>query len=210
LTGKVVLVTGGNSGIGKATALELARQGASLILACRNRGTARLVEEEIRSSGNDSVRSVELDLSDVRSVERCARVVTTSTDRLDVLINNSGAAFRSRTLTPQGFEQTFAVNYLGHYTLTRLLLPHLLLEPHPRVVSVCSSGHKLTRGIRWDDPTFAGRFSTMAAYAKAKLAEVLFTRELAKRYGGAGLVAQAVHPGFVGSSFYEHAGSGPT
>src|SRR5262252_6154710 len=86
---------------------------AATIPACRNRGTARLVEEEIRSSGNDSVRSVELDLSDLRSVERCARVVTTSTDRLDVLINNSGAAFRSRTLTPQGFEQTFAVNYLS-------------------------------------------------------------------------------------------------
>lgn len=209
LAGKVVLVTGANSGIGKATAMQLARIGATTILACRHIAKARQTQEEIRRvSCNDAVCVVELDLGDLRSVDRCASEVVASANGIDVLINNAGATFPSRALTPQGFEQTFAVNYLGHYVLTRLLLHHLRRKPQARVISVSSNGHKFVKGIRWDDLTFERRYSTTAAYANAKLAQVLFTRELAHRYGETGVFAHAVHPGFVGSNFYRSAGSG--
>ena len=207
LTGKVIVVTGANGGIGKATALALASRGGSVILACRNQATGAHAEHEIRqASGNNSVRTIELDLADLRSVERCANTLRTGSHAIDVLVNNAGAAFWSRTLTPQGFERTFAVNYLGHYALTRLLLPDLVRTPGARVITVSSNGHKFTRGIRWDDLSFEQKYSSMTAYANAKLAEVLFTRELARRYGPSGLVAHAVHPGFVGSGFYDSAG----
>ena len=209
LEGKVILVTGANSGVGQATALQVARMGATAILACRNLTKARQAKEEIqRLSCNDAVWVVQLDLSDLRSVVTCASEVIAATGGVDVLVNNAGATFPSRVLTPQGFEQTFAVNYLGHYVLTRLLLHHLRREPCARVISVTSDGHKFAKGIRWDDLTFERRYSTTAAYANAKLAQILFTRELAHRHGEAGVFAHAVHPGFVGSNFYKSAGSG--
>jgi len=209
LAGKVVLVTGANSGIGKATALQLAREGATTILACRDLAKARQAEEEIRRvSGNDAVSLVEPDLGDLRSVERCASEVIARTDGIDVVINNAGAADRSRVLPPQGFEQTSAVNYLGHYVLTRLLLHHFRREPQARVISVSSNGHNFAGGIRRNDLTFERSYSTTTAYANAKLAQVLFTRELAHRQSEAGVFAHAVHPGFVGSDFYKSSGSG--
>lgn len=209
LSGQVILVTGANSGVGKATALRLARMGATTILACRDLTKARQAKEQIRRvSGSDAVSVVELDLGDLRSVVTCAGEVIAATGGVDVLINNAGATFPSRVLTPQGFEQTFVVNYLGHYVLTRLLVDHLRREPYARVISVTSDGHKFVKGIRWDDLTFERRYSTTAAYANAKLAQILFTRELAYRYGEAGIFAHAVHPGFVGSNFYKSAGSG--
>src|SRR5512137_2191606 len=126
MDGRIVVVTGASSGIGKVTALELASRGATTILACRDLVKGGQVRDEIRSrSGNKAVRVVRLELRDLGSVEQCAREVIESTPRVDVLINNAGGIWPQRENTPQGFEQTFAVNYLSHYALTRLLLVHL-------------------------------------------------------------------------------------
>ena len=209
LADRVVVITGANSGIGRAVAADLAGRGATTILACRNPVKARDAVTELRRlSGNDSVRSVELDLADLRSVERCADELIASTDGIDVLVNNAGGAVPERRLTVQGVEETFASNYLGHYALTRLLLAHLRRDPLARVVNVSSNGHKYTKGIRWEDPTFEDGYSGLPAYANAKLAQILFTRELAHRFGESGLHASAVHPGFVASNFYHNSHMG--
>lgn len=200
MSDSVVLITGANAGIGKATALDLAKRGATVILACRNMIAAESAAKEIRqSTGNDAVRCVEIELADLRSVRRCANDV--AGEGIGVLINNAGGAFPTRGFTAQGFEQTFGVNYLGPYALTRILLPHM--NDHPRVINVSSIGHRYARGIRWDDLAFARRYSPMGAYAQAKLAQILFTAELARRLD---VFSAAVHPGFVASEFYDHAG----
>jgi len=205
LTGKVIVITGANSGIGAATALGLAHLGATLILACRNVVAAGTAAQDIRHrTGNDAVRCVELDLADLDSVHRCADELTSTTDGIDVLINNAGGAFTARTVTAQGFEQTFGVNYLGPYALTRLLLAHL--QQPARVISVSSLGHKYCRAIRWDDLTFSRGYTSMGAYSNAKLAQVLFTAELARRTDA---FSAAVHPGFVASEFYNKGNSLP-
>ncbi|WP_194289972.1 SDR family oxidoreductase [Nocardia macrotermitis] len=203
LAGRVVVVTGANSGIGRAVAADLARRGATTILACRNPDKARAAVAELRElTGNESVRSVELDLADLRSVERCAGELIESIDGIDVLVNNAGGAVPERRLTAQGVEETFASNYLGHYALTRLLLAHLRRDPQARVVNVSSNGHKYTKGIPWDDPTYEHGYGGLPAYGTAKLAQILFTRELAHRFGESGIHASAIHPGFIGSNFY--------
>lgn len=200
---KIVVVTGASSGIGKVTALELAYRGATTILACRDLAKARLVRDEIRNrSGNNAVRVVQVDLRDLRSVERCSREVVDSTPRVDVLINNAGGIWPQRENTPQGFEETFAVNYLSHYALTRLLLGHLRRAADPRIINVSSDGHRLVTGICWEDLGFERRYSSIHAYGQSKLAQILFTRELALRYGVAGVTAHAVHPGVVRTNFY--------
>jgi len=199
--GSVAVVTGGNRGIGQATARALATGGATTILACRDVTTAEQVARENRAAtGNDAIHVVPLDLADLDSVAACAAAIRGAVPAVDVLINNAGGAWRARELSMQGFEATFAVNYLGHYALTRLLLGDLR-RPGARVVSVTSAGHKVARGINWDDIGFERGWRSMRAYAQAKLAQILFTRELAGRVEG--IVAHAVHPGFVASDFYK-------
>lgn len=207
MTDRTVLITGANSGIGKATAAALATRGAHLILACRNPTRAQQARTDIHAVAPASwIDLVEMDVAVLDSVNQAAGHVAELVDTLDVLINNAGATITTRSLTSEGFERTFAKNYLGHYALTKLLLPSLLRADGPRVLTVSSDGHKFTRGIRWDDLAWErGHYSATVAYANAKLAEVLFTTELARRYGPEGLFAGAVHPGFVGSSFYGNA-----
>lgn len=205
LTGQVALVTGANTGIGKATALTLARRGATTILACRDMAKGERARDEIRDDvGGTAVRVVHLDLADLRSVEECAGEVATATPGLDILVNNGGATMRSREVTAEGAEKTYAANHLGHYALTRLLLNHL--RRPGRVISVSSMVHRFVDGVRFHDPTFEHGWSALGAYGNAKLAQILFTRELARRYGGTGVHAHAVHPGFVGSDFYRSRG----
>ncbi|RNL84257.1 SDR family oxidoreductase [Halostreptopolyspora alba] len=201
MAGKVVVVTGANTGIGKATALSVAGRGATTILACRDRAKGGRAAEEIRTAtGNDEVTTVRLDLADPGSVEECAGEVVASTGGVDVLVNNAGAVMRERELTAQGFERTLVTNHLGHYALTRLLLGHL--RRPGRVVSVSSDAHRFVNGIRFDDLTLERGWGIMRAYGHAKLAQILFTRELARRYGDDGVTAHAAHPGFVGSDLY--------
>lgn len=200
-TAPVAVITGANRGLGKATAMALAAHGATTILACRDTATARQVEHQIRSStGNGAVHTVQLDLADLSSVSRCVGEIRRSAPTVDVLVNNAGGAWRTRAVSAQGVEATFAVNYLGHYALTRMLSGDLR-KPGARVISVTSAGHRFARGITWDDVGLEHGWSSMRAYAQAKLAQILFTRELAKRADG--IDAYAVHPGFVASDFYK-------
>jgi NAD(P)-dependent dehydrogenase (short-subunit alcohol dehydrogenase family) len=198
MAGEVVLVTGANSGIGKATALELAARGATTILACRDSSKAAQARNEIsEATGNEAVTTVPLDLRDLRSVEQCAKEVQQRFGQVDVLINNAGGTWSERRVTPDGLEQMFVVNYLGHYALTRLLLPSIRRVPAGRIVNVTSAGHWLVTRMHWDDLQFERRWWGPEPYAQSKLAQILFTRELALRYGDEGIVAHAAHPGFV-------------
>lgn len=208
MSGSTILITGANGGIGRETALALARTGASLILTVRDpaASTSRAVEQEVMAAATSgTVTLVPLDLADLRSVRDSAETITRAAPVIDTIINNAGAAFTARELTPQGIERTFAVNYVGHYALTRLLLQNLR-RGSSRVITVSSVGHKLVRGMRWDDLTFTRGYGAATAYGQAKLAEILFTRELASRCGSIGVHAHAVHPGFVNSSFYDDTG----
>src|SRR5262249_55517627 len=151
--GKVVVVTGANTGIGKETAVGLAQMGATLVLACRNRAKATAAAHDVRTrTGNDDVHLVDLDLADLDSVKACAQGMLDTYDRLDVLINNAGLQIGKRTTTKQGFETTFGVNHLGPFLLTNLLLDRIRASAPARIVNLASVGHNFARaGMPWDD-----------------------------------------------------------
>lgn len=200
---KVCLVTGANSGIGKETARELARQGATVVMTARNpqRGEAAL--EEVRSStGNDRVELLLLDLADLDSVRAAAAELRRRHDRLDVLVNNAGLVLTQRSTTAQGLESTFGINHLGPFLLTTLLEELLVAAAPSRVVNVSSMGHRLSGGLDFDDLQWERRsFSGVKVYNDSKLCNVLFTTELARRWADRGVTAYAVHPGIVRSGF---------
>ncbi len=203
MRGKVVVITGSNVGIGKESAVGVAALGATTVLACRNREKAALAAAEVTErTGNGDVHVVPLDLADLDSVRAAAEVLLSDWGRLDVVINNAGGTWSDRRLTAQGFEQTFGVNHLGPFAFTGLLLPRLKASAPSRIVNVTSVGHHFARkGIRFGDLQSERRYEAMDAYAHSKLANVLFTRELARRLEGSGVTANAVHPGAVRSSF---------
>jgi retinol dehydrogenase 12 len=201
LDGKVCLITGASSGIGRVTAEVLARRGAKLWLACRDASKTEPVLRAIAEAGGDA-ELVPLDLGDLASVRACAQVVLARPGPLHLLINNAGLAGQKR-LTKQGFEQTFGVNHLGHFLLTQLLLPRLIQQPHSRVVNVSSKAHYDASGIDFSELRRPGKgFGALHAYAVSKLANVLHAKELARRYGGQGLHAYALHPGVVKSDVW--------
>jgi NAD(P)-dependent dehydrogenase (short-subunit alcohol dehydrogenase family) len=202
--GKTVVITGANTGIGKETAVGLAEMGATVVLACRNRAKATAAAHEIRTrSGNDDVHLVDLDLADLESVASCAKEILDSYERIDVLINNAGLELKRRSTTKQGFETTFGVNHLGHFLLTDLLLERLRASKPARIVNLSSVGHNFARnGLRWDDLQYeTSRYTANGAYCESKLANILFTRELARRLPPSEVTANACHPGAVRSEF---------
>ncbi len=201
--GKVVVVTGSNVGIGLETAVGVAERGATTILACRNQAKAEAAAKLVtQRTWNDDVHVVVLDLADLASVRKAADDILSRWGRLDVLVNNAGGTWSQRQHTAQGIEYTFGVNHLGHFYLTNLLLERLRADPPARVVSVTSVGHHAAfGGLRFDDLQSEKRYEGMEAYCRSKLANVLFVRELAKRLHGSGVTANAVHPGWVRSSF---------
>jgi NAD(P)-dependent dehydrogenase (short-subunit alcohol dehydrogenase family) len=204
MKGKTVLITGANTGIGKETAVGLAEMGARVVLACRNRAKADAAREEItRRANSDDVHVVDLDLADLDSVRACATEVLGRFDRLDVLVNNAGLQLGQRTTTKQGFEATFGINHLGHFLLTNLLLDRIRASAPARIVNVSSVGHHFARGgIPWDDLQLERkRYRANEAYCVSKLANILFTRELAHRLPADHVTANAVHPGGVRSEF---------
>ena len=151
---------------------------------------------------NDDVYVVPLDLSDLASVRRATEDILSRWDRLDVLVNNAGGTWSQRHLTAQGYEYTFGVNHLGHFYLTNLLLDRLRADAPARIVNVTSVGHHFaSRGMRFDDLQSEKGYEAMEAYCRSKLANVLFTRQLARRLGDDGVTANAVHPGPVRSGF---------
>ena len=200
---KVVVITGANSGIGLETAVAVAAMGATTVLACRNPGRAAAAAHEVRErAASDQVHVVPLDLADLASVATAADQISASFDRVDVLINNAGGIWSKRQTTVQGFEQTFGVNHLGHFYLTNLLLGRLIESAPARVINISSAAYRLAhQGMRWDDLQHARRYSSMAVYGESKLANLLFTRALARRLDPVQVTVNAVHPGPVRTGF---------
>lgn len=203
MLGKVVVVTGANSGIGKEVAVALAAMGATSVLACRNLDKATAAAREVgERAASDLVGAVALDLADLDSVRTAAATIVDTWGRVDVLVNNAGAISTRRQTTAQGFEQTFGVNHLGHFYLTGLLLDALVEAAPARIVNVSSAAHHLAwRGMPWDDLQHERHYSAIAAYGQSKLANILFTRGLARRLDPTLVTANAVHPGPVRSGF---------
>ena len=201
LDGKVCVVTGASSGIGRVTAQALAARGAKVWLACRDAAKSAPVVQAIAQAGGNA-QLVALDLSDLGSVHACASTILSHAEPLHVLLNNAGLAGQKR-LTKQGFELTFGVNHLGHFLLTQLLLPRLLQQPHARVVNVSSKAHYQASGIDFDELRQPGKgFGALHAYSVSKLANVLHAKELARRYGAQGLHAYSLHPGVIKSDVW--------
>lgn len=201
--GKVVLVTGGNAGIGKETAVQLATAGARVVITSRDSGRGAAALEDIRArSGNRDVHMALLDLASLASVRACADGIVERFERLDALVNNAGGLLARRTETADGFEATFGVNHLGHFLLTRLLTDLLVASEPARVVVVSSDYHRRARnGLDFDDLQLVHRYSGQVAYARSKLANILFARELARQMSGTGVTANALHPGYVATRF---------
>ena len=198
LDDRVVVITGANTGLGEATAVALARMGATTVLACRNPDRAAAAAQRVRGqSGSDQVEIAELDLGDLESVRHAADEILERFDRLDVLVNNAGGLSTERRTTRQGFEQTFGVNHLGPFLLTNLLLDRLRQSAPSRIVNVSSVGHRAARGMRWEDLQFAHGYNTFGAYGQSKLANILFTQALARRLAPSEVTANACHPGSV-------------
>ncbi len=203
MLGKVVVITGANSGIGKEVAVALAAMGATSVLACRNLEKATAAAREVRErAASDTVGVVALDLADLDSVRTAAATIVDTWGRVDVLVNNAGGISTRRKTTAQGFEQTFGVNHLGHFYLTHLLHDALVESAPARIVNVSSVAHHLAwRGMRWDDLQHQHHYLSIAVYGQSKLANILFTRGLARRLDPALVTANAVHPGPVRSGF---------
>jgi NAD(P)-dependent dehydrogenase (short-subunit alcohol dehydrogenase family) len=203
MQGKVVVITGANTGVGLETAVGVAQQGATTVLACRNQAKAEEAAHEVtRRTWNDDVHVVSLDLADLASVRKAADEILTRWDRLDVLDNNAGGTWSQRQETAQGLEYTMGVCHLAHFYLTRLLLDRLQATAPARVINVTSVGHHAAfKGMRFDDLQSEKRYDGMEVYCRAKLANVLFTRELARRMGDTKVTANTAHPGWVRSRF---------
>jgi retinol dehydrogenase 12 len=199
--GKVCLVTGATSGIGLVTAQALARQGATVIVVGRNpeRGVAT-VNRIKQETGNPAVEWMVADLSAQAQVRHLARAFQERFTRLDVLVNNAGALFARRSLSVDGIEMTFALNHLAYFLLTNLLHVTLKASAPARIVNVASAAHGGAR-INFADVQGQQRYSGWRAYGQSKLANLLFTYELARRLEGTGVTANALHPGFVATNF---------
>ena len=197
MQGKTVVITGGTSGIGEVAAVELAQQGARIVLVARAPERVRETLKKLPGSGHASVVA---DLSRLSEMKRAAGEIPGD---VDVLINNAGALFNTRQVTEDGLEKTFATNHMAYFVLTNLLLPGL--KPGARIVSTASDAHKGAR-LDFADLQSERRYSGFSVYGKSKLCNILFNRELARRIEGSGVTANCLHPGFVATRFGDQSG----
>jgi NAD(P)-dependent dehydrogenase (short-subunit alcohol dehydrogenase family) len=208
MQGKICLVTGANSGIGKETALGLAQMGATVVMVSRDRARGEAVQNEIKAqSGNEAVDLLLADLSSQQSIRQLAENFRQRYSQLHVLINNAGVVMLKRRETVDGLEMTFAVNQLAPFLLTNLLLDTLKASAPARIVNVSSESHE-AGFIRMDDLQSKHNYRFMRVYGQSKLALVLFTYELAHRLEGTGVTANCLHPGFVATNIGQR-GVGP-
>jgi len=201
MNGKTCIVTGANAGIGKATALGLAKMGAKVVMVCRSRERGEVALAEItRESGNDSVSLLLADLSSQTAIRNLAADFTATSPSLHVLINNAGMIPKRRTVTEDGLETQFAVNHLAYFLLTNLLLDKLKASAPARIINVSSKVHERA-SIDFDNLQSERSYRPTHVYAWTKLANVLFTYELARRLEGTGVTANCLHPGVVRTGF---------
>ena len=202
LEGKNFIITGANTGIGKVTALALAERGAHVILACRSLAKTQPVIDEIANATGTHPEFVALDLADLASVRKAADELLAKNVPIHGLINNAGLAGQ-RGKTKDGFELTFGTNHLGHYLFTRLLLDRIKESGPARIVNVSSQSHYSAKGINWDVLREPTKTTTgLREYEVSKLANVLFTKELARKLEGTGVTTYAVHPGVVATDVW--------
>jgi NAD(P)-dependent dehydrogenase (short-subunit alcohol dehydrogenase family) len=201
LTGKVALVTGATAGIGEITAAALAGMGAAVVLVSRSPQKLAATAGRIRQqTGNPNVEWIAADLAVMANVVEAADEFKARHDRLHILVNNAGAIYMTRQVTADGYELTFALNHLAYFLLTEQLLPVLERSAPARIVNVASGAHAGGR-LNFDDLMGERKYSGFGAYSQSKLANVMFTYELARRLAGTGITANVLHPGFVASDF---------
>jgi NAD(P)-dependent dehydrogenase (short-subunit alcohol dehydrogenase family) len=206
MQGKTIVITGGTSGIGEVAALKLAAMGARIVLVARSkdRGEAALAQlEKAAPALGHKVHYA--DLSRLAEMKKVASEIAASEPRIDVLINNAGALFNSRRVTPDGLEYTFATNHMAYFVVTEILRDRLLASAQARIVSTASMAHQGGK-LDLDDLQSEKSFFGVRAYGTSKLCNVLFTRELARRLQGTGVTANCLHPGFVASRFADESG----
>ncbi len=206
MSGKTVLVTGATAGIGLEASVSLAAMGADVILVARDAARGAAARDEVQTrSGSQAVSLMQCDFASQRQIRALAAEVVASRPRLDVLVNNAGSVNVDRALTEDGVERTFAVNHLGPFLLTNLLLDLLTRSAPSRVVTVASDAHRFA-DLPFDNLQFEhGGYRIMRAYGRSKLANILFTTELARRLAGAGVTANCLHPGAVATNIWSHA-----
>ncbi len=200
LQGKICLVTGSTSGIGKVTARELANKGATVVLVSRNRAKGEATQAEIKqTTGNENVDLLVADLSLLQEVRCLAVEFQQKYSHLHILVNNAGGVYSPRKVTSEGLEATLALNYLAPFLLTELLVDTLKASAPARIINVSSMAH--SRNIAFDNLQGEKSYAAMRNYGQAKLALILFTYELARRLEGTGVTVNALHPGLVASNF---------
>jgi len=195
------MVTGGNSGVGKETAVGLASLGGNVVIVCRNKNKGEAAWAEVKAkSGNENIHLMLADLSSLKSVRDLADAFKSKYDKLNVLVNNAGEILSRRHVTVDGLERTFSSNHLGHFLLTNLLLDVIRDSAPARILNITSEAHRGAK-IHFDDLQGEKNYSAFRAYGQAKLANVLFTYELAKKLEGTGVTANCLHPGVVRTGF---------
>jgi NAD(P)-dependent dehydrogenase (short-subunit alcohol dehydrogenase family) len=201
MNNKICLITGANSGIGKVTARELARQGMTVLMVCRDITKGEEAQNEIIvASGNKEVKLYQCDLSKQADIVKLSQTIHREYDRLDILINNAGGILPQRKTTADGYEMTFAVNHLAPFLLTQLLLDLIKKGNEPRIITVSSEAHKMAR-LDFNDLQAEKSYSSWVAYGNSKLANILFTKQLAKEVKEFGITANCLHPGVVATGF---------
>jgi NAD(P)-dependent dehydrogenase (short-subunit alcohol dehydrogenase family) len=201
MQGKICLVTGATSGIGLVTARELARQGATVVLVGRDTNKTQTTVEQIKQqTGNNSVEGLVADLSSQQEVRQLADQFKRRYRQLHVLVNNAGAVYDSRRESVDGIELTLALNHLSYFLLTNLLLDTIVASAPARIVNVASDAHRMT-SINFDDLQAKQKYSGFRVYGQSKLANILFTKELARRLQGTNVTTNSVHPGLVATGF---------
>lgn len=197
---KIVLVTGANSGMGKATCIEIAKLGAKVIMVCRDKQRGIEALEEVKEkSNNPSVELMFCDLGSIKEIKELTKEFKRKFEKLDILINNAGVILPGKHRTKDGLELQFGVNHLGHFFLTKELLDLIKKSPSGRIINVASGAHKIGR-IYFEDINLDKNYTLWRAYAQSKLANILFTYELARKLKGTNVTANCLHPGAVATN----------
>ncbi|MFX3626123.1 MAG: SDR family oxidoreductase [bacterium] len=199
---KTAVITGATSGIGKVTALEIAKQGYTTVLVARNEEKLKTSKQElIKSSGNENISYFIADLSLINDIKKVVEEIKQAHPVIDVLVNNAGAMFSERQETNEGVELTFATNHINYFLFTKLLLENIKAAPKARITGVSSEAQKMTKTVNWDDIEFKNNFKGLKAYAQSKLFNAMFTFKLADKLKDTNITVNCMHPGGVNTSF---------